>query len=247
MSVGATVGSSLVQINGETLRLDVTGALFWPAQACVVVADLHLEKGSAEAVRGRLIPPYDTAATLARLAGVIERYQPRQVVCLGDSFHDGDAGERLGEAEARSLSGLAEGRAWHWILGNHDPKPPVDWGTSCEELRMGRLVFRHQAEPFGGGELSGHFHPKAAVRVRSKRLSGRCFVGDGRRLILPAFGAYTGGLDALDPAISGLFPRGFTVHLLGRRGVFAYRRQVLIPWARPHPARLAQGGSQTLG
>ncbi len=243
MNKTAVDGSSVTEINGETLRLDVTGALYWPARACLVVADLHLEKGSAEAIRGRLIPPYDTAATLACLAGVIKRYQPRQVICLGDSFHDGEAGRRLGEEEARTLSGLAAGREWYWILGNHDPEPPVTWGTACAEFRVGRLVFRHQAECFGGGELSGHFHPKAAVRVRAKRLSGRCFVGDGRRLVLPAFGAYTGGLDALDPAISSLFPGGFTVHLLGRRGVFAYRRQLLVPWARPHPALLVQSGA----
>lgn len=181
------------------------------------MADLHLEKGSGLAAKGALLPPYDTAATLARLARAIARLDPHRVICLGDSFHDEGAAARLPAADALTLAGMTAPRDWIWITGNHDPAPPADWGGRVlDELVDGALVFRHQARPGAVGELSGHFHPKASVRTRARRITARCFVGDGRRLILPAFGAYTGGLDVLDPAISDLMDRGFQVQLLGR-------------------------------
>ena len=197
-----------------------------------MVADLHLEKGSAYAERGIFLPPYDTAATLQRLAGVISRYRPERVVCLGDSFHDGGAAGRLPRRESETIKRLAAATDWIWVAGNHDPAPPADWGGRvAAELTLGPLVLRHQAVTgrTAAGEISGHFHPKAAVKLRARRFTGRCFVGDGCRLILPAFGAYAGGLDVLDPAVAGFFPKGFRVQLLGGRGIYGFPQTALSP------------------
>ena len=217
--------------------------LWWPARQTLVVADLHLEKGSGFAVKGALLPPYDTAVTLARLAHAIERLKPHRVICLGDSFHDGGAAARLSATDARTLTGLTGAHDWIWITGNHDPAPPADWGGRVtDDLVDGALVFRHQARPGSMGELSGHFHPKASVSTRARRITARCFVGDGHRLILPAFGAYTGGLDVLDPAISGLLDRRFEAHLLGSSRLHSLPRAGLArrPGRPSSPAKSAQ-------
>jgi len=212
-------------VNGADLRADISGALHWPAMETLVVSDLHLEKASFFAARGQLLPPYDTTATLRGLEALVARLRPARVVSLGDSFHDPAAAERLGGAAAERIRTLTRGRDWIWISGNHDPAPPADWGGRiAPELTLGPLVFRHEALPESpvAGEVSGHYHPKASVRVRARRLTARCFVTDGRRLILPAFGAFTGGLDVLNPAIAKLFGAGFVAHLLGRDRVFAF-------------------------
>lgn len=224
-------------VNGVELIADVSGVLWWPARQTLVVADLHLEKGSGLAAKGALLPPYDTAATLARLASAIDRLDPHRVICLGDSFHDGGAAARLSAGDAGTIARLTGARDWIWITGNHDPDPPAEWGGRVlDELVDGALVFRHEARPGSVGELSGHFHPKASVSTRARRITARCFVGDGDRLILPAFGAYTGGLDVLDPAISDLLHRGFHVHLLGRSRLYSLPRKGL---ARRSDDRLA--------
>ena len=217
-------------VNGVELQADVSGALLWPERRLAVVADLHFEKGTAFAARGQLLPPYDTAATLDKLEAVVARHGVERVVCLGDSFHDVGAAGRLDPAQAARLKALTARLAWTWIAGNHDPAPPEDWGgTVAGEITLGALTFRHEAAPDArGGEVSGHFHPKAAVVVRGKRITAPCFVTDGRRLILPAFGAFTGGLSVLDPAITGLFRKGFQATLLGRNGLFAFPRQALV-------------------
>ena len=225
-----------IEVNGARLLGDLSGALYWPARRCLIVADLHLEKGSSYAPGGQFLPPYDTAATLTALSKACQRYRPERVLCLGDSFHDQEAPERLPEPDADSIRTLTGAHDWIWLCGNHDPTPPSSWGGRVEiEMVDGPLQFRHEAlttpaAPGRGvaGEVSGHFHPKAVVRVRNKRLSARCFVTDGRRLILPAFGAYTGGLNVLDPAVAGLFGRGFQVHLLGRRQAFVFPKRALI-------------------
>ncbi|SMF53537.1 putative phosphoesterase [Tistlia consotensis] len=225
--------ATVLTVAGATLMPEPSGALWWPERELLVVADLHLEKGTAFARRGQLLPPYDTAATLERLAEALRRRRPRRLVCLGDSFHDREAAERLAP-EARALIGdLAATTDWVWIAGNHDPAPPSDLGGRVEEeLVEGCLAFRHEAAETGGaGELSGHFHPKARVKLRALGLSARCFVGDGRRLILPAFGAFAGGLDVLSPAIRRLFPEGFEVALLGRRAVYRFPASQLLPIA----------------
>lgn len=216
----AAATTARIVVNGVSLIADLSGALYWPDRRMLVVADLHLEKGSASAARGRLLPPYDTAATLRRLAAVIERYSPDCVVCLGDSFDDRRAADRVAADDGERIAALVARQRWWWIVGNHDPDPPARWGGRvADELVVGAIVLRHEARAGAVGEVSGHYHPKAAVRVRYSRVSGRCFVSDGRRLVMPAFGAYTGGLDVLCPAISGLMDRRFDVHILGRRRI----------------------------
>jgi DNA ligase-associated metallophosphoesterase len=185
----------------------VEGALWWPGERTLVVADLHLEKGSSFARRGQLLPPYDTAATLRRLALVVARMAPARIIALGDSFHDRQGGERLCEADRVALQELTAATEWIWIAGNHDPEPPRDLGGwSTHELAIGPLTFRH--EPRKGaeaGEIAGHLHPAARVVGRGRSIRRRCFAGDGRRLVMPAFGALAGGLNVLDAAFRPLF------------------------------------------
>lgn len=221
------MSQSPVTVNGAALIADLSGALWWPDRRTLIVADLHLEKGSSRAARGVLLPPYDTVATLDRLDAAARRFRPDRIVCLGDSFHDRDAPDRLPAPAVERLRRLAAGHECIWVTGNHDPAPPTRWGAVRDELVIGPLVLRHAARPGAVGELSGHYHPKAAIHVRARRIGGRCFVGDGRRMILPAFGAYAGGLNVLDRAVSGLLERDFTVHLLGDRQIYAFPRSRL--------------------
>lgn len=213
-----------LRLNGAELLADLSGALLWPSRRLLAVADLHLEKGSAFASRGRLLPPYDTAATLQRLETAIETHEPETVVCLGDSFHDAAGAERLGRADAARLKRLTGALDWVWIAGNHDPAPPASLGgRAMIEFRLGPLVFRHIAEDGTvAGEVSGHFHPKAGFSWRGRHVGGRCFIGDAKRLILPAFGAYAGGLDVRDPAIARLFGRATRIHILGRMRLHSF-------------------------
>ena len=229
-----------IPVNGVRLQADPSGALVWPERGVLMVADLHLEKGSSyHGGRARQpLPPYDSAATLDRLETVLERHRPETVICLGDSFHDIRADQRLSGAVRERLHALTAAHRWIWIAGNHDPTPPAELGGEVHEtLVVGGLVFRHTATPEGrpAGEISGHYHPKAAVRVRGRRVSARCFAGDGRRLILPAFGAYTGGLNVLAPALRNLLGRGFAAHLIGRSGVYTYSARGLLPEAGDRP------------
>ncbi|MDX1710004.1 MAG: ligase-associated DNA damage response endonuclease PdeM [Rhodovibrionaceae bacterium] len=217
-------------VNGAVLVADISGALYWPAQEALLVADLHLEKGSAYARWGQMLPPYDTCTTLNNLESVLARFRPRRLIALGDSFHDRTAAERVAPSERARIRSMTEALDWIWIAGNHDPEPPADWGGRVEpEITLGALVLRHEAiESHVAGEISGHYHPKASVRVRNKRISARCFIDDGRRLVLPAFGAYAGGLSVLDPALRGLFSREFQVHLLGRERLYRYPSHALV-------------------
>ncbi len=220
-------------VNGRALVPEPCGALWWPGRETLVVADLHLEKGSAYAARGQLLPPYDTAATLERLAAAVARRRPRRLVCLGDSFHDRAAAARLAPEARAAIRRLAAGLEWIWIAGNHDPEPPEELGGRVlPALEQDGLVLRHEAARDAvAGELSGHFHPKARVDLKARAISARCFVGDGRRLILPAFGAFAGGLDVLSPPLRALFPAGFEVALLGRRAVYRFPHSRLVPIA----------------
>jgi uncharacterized protein len=204
-------------LNGVELFAEPSGALWWPAQATLIVADLHLEKGTSFARRGVLLPPYDTCTTLARLAEAIGP-RVKRVICLGDSFHDGDGPERLSQADTAVLRILVERHDWIWIAGNHDPILPSVLGgrTVLGELRLDGLVMRHQAETDAVGEISGHYHPKSHVDVRGRRLSGACFIHDERRIVLPAFGAYTGGLHIESEPIRALFPASFRIDLVLR-------------------------------
>lgn len=222
-----------IALAGAVLQADLRGALFWPSEATLIVADLHLEKGSSYA-RGRsqFLPPYDTRATLDTLAGVMRQHAPRRVICLGDSLHDPAGADRMDREDAERIASMTGSCDWLWIAGNHDPHPPARWGgTVLSEAVIGSVSFRHQAheEPLadGTGEISGHFHPTASVSTRAARIRGRCFAADGRRLVLPAFGAYAGGLDVLDPAIAGLFGPSFDVVMLGRQRLFAFPSSAL--------------------
>jgi DNA ligase-associated metallophosphoesterase len=217
-----TVDMSTVSIAGVTLAADLSGALYWEEQKLLVVSDLHLEKGSSYANRGVLLPPYDTIATLGRLGAVIARHDPRIVIALGDSFHDRDAHERLSLANREVLSALQMRRDWIWISGNHDPALPPDLGgTVAEEVAIGPITFRH--EPTGAaGEIAGHLHPKARVSTRGRAVERRCFASDGARAVMPAFGAYTGGLNIRDAAFARIFQTlGFIAHVLGDRRMHA--------------------------
>ena len=205
-------------VAGVTLLADPAGAIYLPDEKLLIVADLHLEKGSAFAARGVLLPPYDTATTLARLARLIERYAPRLVIALGDSFHDGGGPARMADTSRVTLKALQRGRDWIWIAGNHDPDPAENiGGRFLDTLALGALTFRHEPSPQGGeGEIAGHLHPLARVARRGRAVSRRCFAADSRRLVMPAFGAYAGGLNVRDRAIVSLFGTlSFTAHMLG--------------------------------
>jgi DNA ligase-associated metallophosphoesterase len=199
-----------------TFLADLSGALFWQEQRLLVVSDLHLEKGSSFAARGVLLPPYDTVATLSRLAAVIARHDPRMVIALGDSFHDRDAHERLSVADREALAAMQVRRDWIWIAGNHDPVLPSDLGgVVASEVAIGNIMFRH--EPTGAaGEIAGHLHPKARIATRGRAMERRCFACDGERAVMPAFGAYTGGLNIRDAAFAKIFQAtGFMAHVIG--------------------------------
>jgi len=226
------VAGAEIAVAGITLVADPAGALYWPDEKLLVVADLHLEKGSAYAARGVLLPPYDTAATLARLARLVERYDPLLVIALGDSFHDGGGPARMTEIDRGALSALQRGRDWVWLAGNHDPDPAEGiGGRFADTLAMGPLVFRHEPSVASfDGEIAGHLHPLARVARRGRAVSRRCFAGDGRRLIMPAFGAYAGGLNVRDRAIAALFPSlAFTAHMLGERRLYAVAAAKCLP------------------
>lgn len=189
---------------GVSLVPQVEGALFWPAQSTLFVADLHFEKGSSFARKGVLLPPYDTRETLRRLEDVMDRLAPARVVCLGDSFHDLHAGERMDPQDMQTLHGLIQRTQWIWISGNHDPAPPEEFdGERVVLWEQGPLICRHEPTPSPApGELSGHLHPCAVTRIRGRRFRRPCFLSTGSRAILPSFGAYTGGLNVCDPAFA---------------------------------------------
>lgn len=208
--------SATVSVSGIDFLADAAGALLWEEERLLIVSDLHLEKGSSFAMRGILLPPYDTAATLAQLAAVVARHNPRTVIALGDSFHDADAHERVSTPDRETIAAMQAGRDWIWIAGNHDPKPPVGLdGSVASEIAIGPITFRH--EPTGApGEIAGHLHPKARVATRGRSIERRCIATDGVRAVMPSFGAYTGGLSIRDRAFAKIFDAlAFSVHLLG--------------------------------
>jgi DNA ligase-associated metallophosphoesterase len=212
----STVRIATVAIAGVTLVADLSGAFFWESERLLVVSDLHLEKGSSFAARGVLLPPYDTVTTLSRLSAVIARHDPRTVIALGDSFHDRSAHQRLSAPDREAIAALQARRDWIWISGNHDPALPSDLGGVVgSEVAVGPIAFRH--EPTGAlGEIAGHLHPKARVTTRGRSVERRCFASDGMRAVMPAFGAYTGGLNIRDAAFARIFQTlGFMAHVLG--------------------------------
>jgi uncharacterized protein len=179
------------------------GALYWPARRALLVADLHFEKASWFAARGQMLPPYDSLATVEALEAVVARCRPAEIWCLGDSFHDAGGCDRLpGDVQER-LRALTARHRWMWITGNHDAGM-IDrcGGDVIDEAVLGDIVLRHEAERGETRpEISGHFHPKLRIGVRGRLVARRCFVSTATKLILPAFGALTGGLDVSHPEI----------------------------------------------
>lgn len=219
-----------LQLAGETLVLDLCGGLWLPEHRTLIVSDLHLEKGSSYAARsGQFLPPYDTRETLACLHEAVVRHDPARVVALGDSFHDARGPERMEPGDRAMVAALQDGRDWVWIAGNHDAAVSEGvGGRYADALTIGGLVLRHEPSPEPvTGEIAGHLHPCGKVAMRGRAVRRRCFVTDGSRLVMPAFGAYAGGLNVRDKAIEGLFPKGFTAHLLGDGRVFAIGRAQL--------------------
>lgn len=217
-------------LSGVEAVADRSGALFLPAGRVLAVADLHFEKGSAYAAKGQFLPPYDTRATLARLAEVIARLKPHTVIALGDSFHDLGADGRMDSADAETLTSLVRSVAdWIWIEGNHDPAPPPRFGgTIAGEMPLGPLTFRH--EPVGGeGEVAGHLHPCVKVAGNGRSVRSRCFATDGRRAVLPAFGAFTGGLNVRHAAFAKVFGSCPDAWVIGRRTVYPISARRLLP------------------
>ncbi len=209
------MNSTDVPFLGEILTALPSGGLFWRDRATLVVSDLHFGKSERIARRGgTLLPPYDTEETLSRLADDIQATAPKTVICLGDSFDDLEAGAALASAHRDTILRLQAGRHWLWLEGNHDPGPVDLGGEHMSELTLGPLTFRHIAEDGADpGEVSGHYHPKARLR----HVSRPCFMADAGRLILPAYGCYTGGLDWTTPVLRSLFAKQAIAYLTGPR------------------------------
>ena len=216
----------------EPLVARPSGALWAPRLRLLAAADLHLGKAGRLARRGAALPPpYETAETLARLAAEVAALDPAAVVCLGDSFDDDAAAAALDAPARARIAAMADGRDWVWIAGNHDPVAPDLPGVAAAQHDAGGLRFRHIAAPQAApGEISGHYHPKATLTLRGRRIARRCFLHDRRRVILPAFGAYVGGLDATDAAFDPLLGANAWALLLGPR-VTAAPRAALTPQA----------------
>ena len=221
-------GSLRTRLMAAEVMLRASGALWLETERALVVADLHLEKGSSYAARGQMLPPYDTRETLRRLAAEVAALAPAVVVLLGDTFHDRRSEERLAAEDAEALRELARGRTLVWVVGNHDADGPQALpGEVADELVLGGLILRH--EPQAGpqrGEVAGHLHPAAKIAAPRGTLRRRCFITDGERAVLPAFGAYAGGLNVLDAAFAGMFVRPPLTGALGTGRVRA------IGWRR---------------
>lgn len=219
------MGDHEFNLAGERLIATPCGALWLPGARALVVADLHLGKADRIARReGRLIPPYEARETLERLTAIVDRFDPAEVICLGDSFDDNAAAANLSDEISMALLRLMAGRSWVWVMGNHDPAPTALGGTHVAEVRRRELLFRHIAEPGTVGEVSGHYHPKVWLRGRGRP----AFLCDADRVILPAFGTYTGGLDVTDPAFDELMRPDALALLTGQRIVRAPRAKLPI-------------------
>ena len=204
---------------GEEMALALGQSLYWPREQALLVADLHLEKASYYARFGQMLPPYDSRETLGRVAEAVRQTGARRVYCLGDNFHDAAGAARLEQHAAGMLDALTRVTDWVWIAGNHD-LGHVPSGTAVEELQVHGIVLRHEALPGEARpELSGHFHPRLRISLRGRSVVRPCAVATASKLILPAFGALTGGMDAADPAIiAALQPARSALALLGVQG-----------------------------
>lgn len=216
-----------IEFGGQQLLLDPSGAVYWPARRSLIVADLHLEKSSSYAARGALLPPYDSRTTLDLLLRLVRQYEPERIIALGDSFHDGDGAARLRAADRAVLDHIAADAGFVWITGNHDADiaaglPGVIAGGFDEDGCAFRHIAAGRIEAHIQGEFSGHYHPKARIGTRGRVIARPCFVVDERRLMLPALGAYAGGLDVTAAPIRTLFPSGAKLFLLGTNRLFGF-------------------------
>jgi uncharacterized protein len=221
-----------VSICGKSFVADFSGALYWPAESALIVSDVHLEKGSSFAARGVMLPPYDTRETLARLANAIDRFNPTTVILLGDSLHDVKGADRILAEDLETLRIMQEDVEWIWITGNHDAEiDPRLGGHVLPELTVEGIALRHI--PSTGRvthEIAGHLHPAARISLHGHTFRRPCFVGNGLRLVLPAFGTYAGGLNVLDDAFDPLFgDDGRTVWMLGQEGLYPIASRLLRP------------------
>ena len=209
-----------ITFNGQRLRLDASGALFWPDEKLLIVSDLHLEKASFLAQFGSPLPRYDTRDTLSKIAKLITVYQPEQIVCLGDSFHDAKAFTRLEHDDRNALYSLITSvPRWQWILGNHDPELPSDLpGLTAKQLQIRGISLLHEPAEQKNPHIIGHFHPKLRRSINGARVTGKVFAHNDNLLLMPAFGSYTGGLDVEDPALAP--------HLVSARYYLLYRDQI---------------------
>jgi len=217
-----------ITVGALALVLDREGVAWAPDHRALLVADLHLEKGSSRARRGFLLPPYDTRETLSRLAALVAAYDPARVIALGDSFHDVGGPDRLGDEERGMLAAAQAGRDWLWLTGNHDARlPDTIGGAVADTLVLDGVGLRHEPGAGAPPEIAGHLHPVAKVRLRGRAVRARCFATDGARLVMPAFGAYAGGLNVCDRAFAPLFAGPFTAHVAGRERLYALDSRVL--------------------
>lgn len=212
-----------IEVCGMSFIAHRSGALYWPAEKVLIVADLHLEKGSAGAAHGQFLPPYDTRATLLKLADALDHFGAEAVIALGDSLHDRDGASRMAAEDLDVLQMIQDEREWIWVKGNHDPH--IDrrlGGTVVDDVGLSGLVLRHAPFPSRiTHEIAGHLHPAARVGLYGMTLRRPCFISNGLRLVLPAFGAFTGGLNVLDEAFLPVFGNdGFAVWLLGQEGLY---------------------------
>jgi hypothetical protein len=220
-----------IRLAGHSFLPVAAGALYWESEDTLLVADLHLEKGAAFAARGMMLPPYDTRSTLQRLAACLDHFSPRRVVALGDSFHRSELAGLLSADDREELAALQQGRDWYWILGNHDPDLPESiGGFVCRSLMIGGITLCHQPSLSRAPEIAGHLHPVARIARRGEGIRRKCFATDGHRLVMPAFGAYAGGLNVLDEAFASLFHwHLMQAWLTGRTSVYPLQASLLLP------------------
>lgn len=221
-----------VSICGKSFVADMSGALFWPAEDCLIVADLHLEKGSSFAQRGQMLPPFDTKETLQKLAAVIDKFAATSVIALGDSLHDRGAAERISADDLETLRIMQEDCEWIWVTGNHDPEiAPRLGGHVFESVSISGTTLRHEPTlTRTTHEIAGHLHPAARFSRHGYAIRRPCFISNGLRLVMPAFGTYAGGLNVLDDAFLPLFGNdGMMVWMLGQEGLYPIATRMLRP------------------
>ena len=221
-----------ITLGDQTLFAHALGVLYWQDQETLIVSDLHLEKGSSFATKQVFLPPYDTAATLDQLSRLVRAFKPQRVIALGDSFHDSEGPDRLSTKDQLILTTLVTAAEWIWISGIHDPDLPDHLGGQVmDEIVIGGITFRHEpTENPMNAEVAGHLHPCARIRGRGRTIRSRCFVASSTRLIMPAFGAFTGGLNVRDTAFDALFPGGqYHAYMLGSQKLYPIANSSCLP------------------